>query len=1230
MKKYFFLFLIGLSLNLILQAQINKTINVSAGTLFESLTIDERNLITSLTITGTIDARDFKTMRDKMPLLAKLDLSGATIAAYIGSEGTSMLGNTNYPANNIPQYAFSKNTITTSLTSIIFPPSITFIDRNAFYQCAGLKDIVIPSMVTTLEMEAFYGCSGLTSVIISSSVISFRKDCFASCIKLTSITMESSIPPYLNSFYEVFTQVDKSLCILNVPYLSAEAYRNAYVWKDFQNIVEAINGFNISSNNVKVNGTIASTATIDIDSNIQWTASSDQNWLVVNPVSGEGLSQTLTFTADANPSFIASRTAYVTISASGSASQIITVNQKIHPQSKTLEATAGDLASALTAEELATITDLTLTGNIDARDFKTMRDKMPLLAKLDLTGVNIVAYNGTEGTNSIGIIKYPANTIPEYAFVTTEYGLAGKNSLSTVMLPEFLIAIGQYSFTSCYAMNDVIIPSSVTEIGSYAFFGCTWIKTIAIPSSVTTIGIQAFGKIRATINVDPGNLNYMSGNNVLFNKTQTELINSSLLISGNYEIPSTVTSICDYAFSECVNLTSVTIPSSVTSIGNYSFNYCRGLSSINIPSSVTHLGASAFAMCNGLKTIYANSITPVDLNSSLGVFYQVGTNKICYLYVPIGSKGAYQVANQWKDFKYIIEVNPDLIAFAGEDQIINEGTLVTLEGSDIVNTSGKSLTYHWTAPEGITLSSKTEQYPTFTAPEVTSYTNFTFTLTISDGLIYSETDEIVIQIRNVSKPPVANAGIDQTVNKNSMVTLDGSASYDPENKYLSYEWTAPYPISLSSEYSSKPTFKSPEVTTDTDFTFYLRVMNGYYSTTDTVVITVKQVNKTPIANAGTYQYKNEGEVVTLDGTASMDADGDALTYLWTAPAAITLNSNTSASPYFTAPRVKTDTRFTFTLVVNDGKLNSASTGVGVMVRHIYPILNLTANANNLTATVYLNYKLFMKEENSFIQKIDTFSITGDTIHLSVEPGEWIVLASPARDTSAFVPTYVGDVLDWNEAEIISMDNNSNIFKKITFIIPEIAKTGVGQILGIVYENPDNGAKSVSISKTNITFSNPVQQVLVRLYRKGSELPVASVFTDSLGAYSFDKLDLSDYEIVIELPGYIQSDKFTLALSANEPVATANFGVNTSSQVITDHKSLELSLLKIYPNPTNGTIHISGLPEKTETKISIYTIDGKKAMEKKTNLISETIDISNQISGTYILVLNNQRFKIVKK
>ena len=56
------------------------------------------------------------------------------------------------------------------------------------------------------------------------------------------------------------------------------------------------------------------------------------------------------------------------------------------------------------------------------------------------------------------------------------------------------------------------------------------------------------------------------------------------------EIGSAVTSIGNYAFYYCSDLTSVTIPSSVTSIGDYAFSGCSNLTSVTIPSSVTSIG----------------------------------------------------------------------------------------------------------------------------------------------------------------------------------------------------------------------------------------------------------------------------------------------------------------------------------------------------------------------------------------------------------------------------------------------------------------------------------------------------------------------------------------------------------------------------------------------------------------------------------------------------------------
>lgn len=82
----------------------------------------------------------------------------------------------------------------------------------------------------------------------------------------------------------------------------------------------------------------------------------------------------------------------------------------------------------------------------------------------------------------------------------------------------------------------------------------------------------------------------------------------STTTTGAITIPSTfgghpVTSIGDYAFSDCGGLTSVTIPSSVTRIGDYAFSFCNSLASIVIPDSVTSIGAWAFHNCYSLTSV---------------------------------------------------------------------------------------------------------------------------------------------------------------------------------------------------------------------------------------------------------------------------------------------------------------------------------------------------------------------------------------------------------------------------------------------------------------------------------------------------------------------------------------------------------------------------------------------------------------------------------------------------
>ena len=107
-------------------------------------------------------------------------------------------------------------------------------------------------------------------------------------------------------------------------------------------------------------------------------------------------------------------------------------------------------------------------------------------------------------------------------------------------------------------------------------------------------------------------------------------------------------SIDDYTFKDCSALTSITIPNSVTSIGYEGFMNCTRLKSVIIGNSVASIGYRAFYDCSDLTSVTALTSTPVSISQDA---FTNRTNAI--LYVPKGSKEAYQAASYWKEFKEI-------------------------------------------------------------------------------------------------------------------------------------------------------------------------------------------------------------------------------------------------------------------------------------------------------------------------------------------------------------------------------------------------------------------------------------------------------------------------------------------------------------------------------------------------------------------------------------------------
>jgi uncharacterized protein (TIGR02145 family) len=278
--------------------------------------------------------------------------------------------------------------------------------------------------------------------------------------------------------------------------------------------------------------------------------------------------------------------------------------------SKTIQVnTAGTLSSLLTAGELNYVTSLTVTGTIDARDFKTMRDNMPNLGVVDLSGTNIAEYTGTEGTYSTDITDYPVNTTPRLGFYN-------KKSLISAILPYTLTALGRSSFNSCSSLISINIPSLVTSIGYAEFNGCSSLSSVNIPSGVKLIDTYTFGSCTSLKSITiPSSVTLIG--DFSFNNSGLTTIT----------LPTGLNSIGQYAFQGCSALNYVTLPTGLNSIGQWAFNGCSSLNYVTIPSTVSTIGYGAFTWDNVLTSFQVANDNPY-FSSLDGVLYDKPQKKL--------------------------------------------------------------------------------------------------------------------------------------------------------------------------------------------------------------------------------------------------------------------------------------------------------------------------------------------------------------------------------------------------------------------------------------------------------------------------------------------------------------------------------------------------------------------------------------------------------------------------
>src|SRR5919109_373924 len=362
--------------------------------------------------------------------------------------------------------------------------------------------------------------------------------------------------------------------------------------------------------------------------------------------------------------------------------------------------------------------------------------------------------------------------------------------------------------------------------------------------------------------------------------------------------------------------------------------------SSTIPSSAVTFESTSVNFGNGGSNSKSTSLTisTNDLSIDTHTFTVKGTKS---------NAASDSATSSSTTLKVIKPPNQPPTANAGDDQTVNEADSVSLDGSGSSDPDGTIESYSWTqtAGTGVTLDDASSATPSFTAPNVDSAGDtLTFELTVDDGNGHTATDTVNIAVENANQPPTANAGADFSVNEGTTgVQLQGSGQ-DADGTISSYQWEqvvsgSEPTVTINDANSATATFDAPSVSANTELTFKLTVTDNDGATAeDSVVVTINNVNQNPIANAGTDQTVNEGDSVSLDGSASSDADGTIASYSWTQTAgtAVTLSDASSATPSFTAPNVGSNgdaLAFELTVTDNDGATSTADS-VSVTVNNV--------------------------------------------------------------------------------------------------------------------------------------------------------------------------------------------------------------------------------------------------------------------------------------------------------
>lgn len=235
--------------------------------------------------------------------------------------------------------------------------------------------------------------------------------------------------------------------------------------------------------------------------------------------------------------------------------------------------------------------------------------------------------------------------------------------------------VGKAMLASCEKLKRIVLPLQTTKIEADAFRNCSSLHTIEVPTLVESIKTSAGCTALAEINVQAGNSHYSSKDGVLLSGDGKSILWFPMGKEGEYTLPSTITTVGDYAFRNC-RIETFRFADGLTSIGKYAF-YNSSVKEVSLPSTVKQIPTGLFQKCAYLTTVHLGKNTellgdyvfdgcpitnlyisvPTPPYCSNNTFASSGNNifSTCRVHVPKNRRIYYRGDMIWAQFKRIVE-----------------------------------------------------------------------------------------------------------------------------------------------------------------------------------------------------------------------------------------------------------------------------------------------------------------------------------------------------------------------------------------------------------------------------------------------------------------------------------------------------------------------------------------------------------------------------------------------